>query len=637
MKTIIHFLISMVLSIMPLTIYGQAPVITENLFYYTPDMKVYIEEVPDRFMIKKEPNISKSELESIIYSLLEKAECVWFNSDICTIITNENEVVNALETLILNDVIVSARRIYITRNDKLRKIKDPLYLGITDQIVLKFKDNVDKSLQNKIIESYDLNLLKQNEIYGLYSISKNTDLLTVSNLLYETGLFEYAHPEFICKVSFFDNDAYYPNDPYFQYQVTLHNTGQIFNGHSGTADADIDAPEAWNLIMGNESVVIAVIDKGVTSDHPDLPDTRQVRLNDSNFGDGDPDDPSPTGNNNHGNACAGVIAATINNNEGIAGIAPLCKIMPIRIVDNNSMTEVADAIRFAVDNGAKVISNSWGYNTTDNISSNIVNAISYATSHGSVVLFAAGNTAKHVGGDNGYVCFPANQTISGKLSVGASDRYDQQSDYSPSSTYIDIVAPSHRAYPYDGNNYAGILGENLDMWSLDIPGNNGYNPWASDLDPYFTTGETLPNSGTNYLSYTGHFGGTSHACPVVAGVTGLILSLSQNLTPQMVCSILKASADKVGGYTYVDGRCDQMGYGRVNAKNAVWLACDTTHFINTAVTGLTQITGCDIYMKDDCVINNGFLKVRARNSVIIDGQFYVFPGSKLDIKRYTDF
>ncbi len=95
-------------------------------------------------------------------------------------------------------------------------------------------------------------------------------------------------------------------------QITCHNVGQEFNdGHTGTTDADIDAPEAWNITRGNEDIIIAVLDEGVTPDHPDLPNARQLRLNGSNFAapydQSNPNDPSPIGNGNHGNACAGVF------------------------------------------------------------------------------------------------------------------------------------------------------------------------------------------------------------------------------------------------------------------------------------------------------------------------------------------
>lgn len=645
MKRISH-LLSIALFLATGTLCGnaQTPEGKEGLFYYSSDQKIYIEEVPGKLIVKKEPHVSKDEVEIIITSYLEEGAIDWFNEDACVIKTDIEIVDGVIDYLISRDEIISARHLYMSTVDieyyKRHPSEELLSLGLTDQLVLKFKNGVEGSVQSDIINEYGLRLLKKNEIYEMYTVSKSENVLAVSNKLFETGLFSFVQPEWICKISFFDNNAFYPNDPYFQYQVTLHNTGQTFNGHSGYVDADIDAPEAWALTMGRDDIVVAVIDEGVTSNHPDLPNTRQVRLEGSNFGSGDPDDPSPTGNHGHGNACAGVIAATSNNGEGVAGIAPLCKIMPIRTDENTSLSDMADAILFAVNNGARVLSNSWGYNTQVNISSSLVNAITNATNsdNNCVVLFAAGNTAGHAGSDNGYVCFPANQSINGKLTVGASDRYDYQSDYSPSSSLIDIVAPSHRAHTYDGYAYPVIYGENMDMWSIDIPGNYGYNPWPLDQGTFFFEGETLPATGTNYLSYTGHFGGTSHACPVAAGVAALVLSMNPELTSQMVSAILKASADKVGGYTYVNGRCDEMGYGRVNAYNAVQMSCDTTFFVNTAVVGGSrEVQGCDIYIKNSGVTNNGYLKVRAKNSVTIDGIFQIRSGSKLEIRHYSDY
>lgn len=283
--------------------------------------------------------------------------------------------------------------------------------------------------------------------------------------------------------------------------------------------------------------------------------------------------PSPTGNGNHGNACAGVIAATMNNNQGIAGIAPECRIMPIRLPDNFDPDVVADAIEFAVNNGANILSNSWGYLTADqNAHPVIVTAINYALNNNRVVIFSAGNNARHYScNDNGFVAFPANVNIPGVITVGASDRNDNQADYSPTSSLIDIVAPSHKAYPPEAYSpyCGGISGETFEMWSIDIPDNTGYNPWPADGTHPPTTGEILPNTGTNYRSYTGRFGGTSHSSPVVAGVAALILSVNPDLSYIDVFNILTSTADKVGGFTYSNGRCNQMGYGRVNAYDAV--------------------------------------------------------------------
>lgn len=641
-KNIHRLLIALTTVLLSEVLYAQTPSNGEQLFYYSFDKKVLIEEVPGRFMIKKKSDVSKEGLESIVQSYLENTVFDWFNSDICTVSTDNQLVERTIKLLIYEDAVLSARHVYNTSAGKKyyndHPWGEPLALGLIDQIVLKYKEGVEQSVKDNLKKAFGLTEYEKNELFEIYLAPKDADILGLSLELYETGYFVYAYPELISRSTFYDEWAVYPNDPYFQYQVTLHNTGQLFNGHYGLVDADIDAPEAWALTMGSEEVIVAVIDDGVTSNHPDLPNTRQVRLNGSNFGSGNSNDPSPIGNNNHGNACAGVIAATANNGEGIAGIASLCKIMPVRI-ENAPPHDRALAIHFAANNGAKILSNSWGYNDSDSLLYPcIISAIQSAVTKGCLVLFAAGNTAHHTNATNvddpGYVCFPANNPICGMLSVGASDRYDHQSDYSPTGTRIDIVAPSQRAKPKD--NYTGIEGENMDMWTIDIPGIYGYNPWNSDQGSLFSSGETLPTSGTNHLSYTGHFGGTSHSCAVVSGVAALLLSMNPNLTPQDLCSILKTTADKTGGYTYVNGRCNEMGYGRVNAKNAVWMVCDTTKVVGQPihyVNGIEEYHGCDVYIKDVQVnSNNAVLKIRARNNAIIDGVLFINTGSVLDIK-----
>ncbi len=296
-------------------------------------------------------------------------------------------------------------------------------------------------------------------------------------------------------------------------------------------------------------------------------------------------DPSPTGNGNHGNACAGIIAATMDNNEGIAGIAPNCRIMPVRIPFGSVPASVyANAIDFAWQNGAAILSNSWGYNSTNpNFFPVIVTAIQNAVNNGrgglgSVVVFASGNTANHVAGNNGNVTFPGNVIVANVITVGASDRFDQQANYSgtsnpasPNNQIIDVVAPSHRAC------CSQIAGEDFEIWSIDIPGNTGYNPQpAGSCSP----GSQLSNNGANFLNYTGRMGGTSDATPLVAGIAALVLSVSPNLSASAVFDIITCSASDVGGYVYTGGFSNEMGNGRVNAFDALMASCIPNYTID---------------------------------------------------------
>ena len=443
----------------------------------------------------------------------------------------------------------------------------------TNELVLKYKDNMSAELIHNIEVEFGLSIVQKNSIYNLYTCKQ--DALSLSNKIYEKGIVEFCTPNFITKTQNYS----YPNDTYFNKQWYLHNTGQGTNDNKTTTpDADIDALEAWQITKGSPNVIVAVIDEGITNDHPDLPLTRQVRLPGSNFayqydGSNNPNDPSPTlsyySGNNHGNACAGIIAATQGNNEGITGIAPLCKIMPIKIPFGNAPANIyADAITFAVNNNADILSNSWGYNSNNpNLIPVIVSAINNAVSKGKLVVFAAGNTADKEHNNNGFVTFPACSNISDLVVVGASDRNNKQANYSPKSSLIDIAAPSHTAYN------SQINGESFNIWTIDIPGAQfGYNNWRDDANGLPAVGEILPNYGGNNTAYTGRMGGTSAACPQVAAVLALIKSIDPNITSKQALKILFTSADKVGKYNYYKGHSSELGYGKLNAYTAVRMA-----------------------------------------------------------------
>lgn len=466
-------------------------------------------------------------------------------------------------------------------------------LYYTNEVVLKIKESTLSSKGSFEAEAFGLTLVKATPFYQLYTT--DSDALQVSKTIYESGKVEFCTPNFIANVEQFD---YYPNDAYFNQQWYLHNTGQGTNdGKSTTPNADIDAPQAWDISKGSPNVVVAIIDEGVTSNHPDLPNTRQLRLNGSNFayfadGTNNPNDPSPTVStslgNNHGNACAGLVAATQDNNEGITGVAPLSRIMPIKIPFGNYPASIyADALLFGVVNGADILSNSWGYNTSNpNFQPIIVSAISYALSNQRLVVFAAGNTANRIAGNQGFVGFPANANLDNLITVSASDRNNRQANYSPNGTSLTVSAPSHTAY------HSQIAGESFNIWTIDIPGTNyGYNTWRDAWSILPPIGEASPHWGPNAGAYTGRMGGTSAATPIVAGVLALMKSVNPFLTLTQYRIILENTSDKVGLYNYnwnpaLAGHSLQLGHGKVNAYRAV-----------ERVQSITSPT-LDLYVKD---------------------------------------
>lgn len=573
----------------------------DQRFYYAYNEKIYLNELDNKLIVRyKHSKKSDKGQISLTVELAEK-QFEWKDDSTCIITLAASEKIRFKEKIHKQTDVKTCNPVYA--------ISTGLEMGVTDEIVVRFHDNVTQKDIVNLHKKLRVEVVKTTDIYQLIKIPAGSDALEIANQYQESGLTRFSHPNFICEVEHYQ---VFPNDPYFVNQFSLYNTGQVFtDGHAGTPDADIDAPEAWSITQGNNSIVVAVIDEGVTPNHPDLPNVRQVRLNGSNFGaNGHPNDPSPTGDENHGNACAGIIAATQGNNEGITGIAPNCRIMPIRVTfwpNSSTPQQFAAAINFARNNGAHIISNSWGYGPQNpNFLPVIRDAIIAATTQGRdglgcVVVFAAGNNPVN----NGSVHFPANVDVAGVLTVGASDRDDLKAFYSPlgnpaspNNQLLDIVAPSHRAYSWQ------IAGETGECWSLDIPGNPGYNPVKNtDGGALPVVGTLLPNAGVNFLSYTGRFGGTSYSCPQVAGVAALMLSINPNLTQQQIFNILTATADRVGGYVYTNGRSNELGFGRLNACRAVTQAVATLPISGTSTVCTSNATFTINNLPAGCTVN----------------------------------
>jgi serine protease len=252
-------------------------------------------------------------------------------------------------------------------------------------------------------------------------------------------------------------------DPYFSgYGWNLDNTGSNAYGQYAVAGSDVDAPEGWDAGAG-AGMIIAVVDTGYDSDHPDLVGALWTNPAEPcgsvdvdgngkagdchgwNFTNGTPDVDNGT-YGSHGTSVAGVAAARAGNGAGNAGVAPEVTIMPLVIGsgDRVDMNLGAEAIRYAVDHGADVITASWGGGANAADLANLRSAIRYAGDNGVLVVAAAGNDSAN---RDHSLMYPASLDEPGLVTVGNSNAADRMSG---SSAYgeltVDLFAPGELVF-----------------------------------------------------------------------------------------------------------------------------------------------------------------------------------------------
>ena len=317
----------------------------------------------------------------------------------------------------------------------------------------------------------------------------------------QTGVV-YASPDYYAGFgSAYESRDTLPDDTYFDDQWGLHNTGQA----GGTVDADIDAPEAWDITTGSSSVIIAILDTGIDLDHPDLAGNLMTGYDIFN------DDDDPQDDNGHGTHVAGIAGAIGNNFEGISGACWNCTLMPVKVLGVDGYgpySQIVLGIEYAANNGADVINLSLGSET---FSPSLQDAVNYAHGLGCVVVGASGNFNRE---DPFY---PA--ACDNVLGVAALDRNDMKYTLSGYGDWVDLAAPG-----------VSIMST---VW------NDTYASWS----------------------------GTSMAAPFVSGVAGLLFSANPGWTNSLVEAQMIRLADDVDGVN--PGYAGKLGSGRVNAYNGL--------------------------------------------------------------------
>jgi thermitase len=368
-------------------------------------------------------------------------------------------------------------------------------------------------------------------IYKITFKEKDVDILSLCQRYQEDQEnVEYAEPNYLTTT------FYVPNDPRYTEQWAHQNT---------------NAALGWDIERGNSDRTIAIVDTGIDYNHEDLAaniwqdeqsnpgkdfvdiDTERYKNNGYQLVTGEDytevdDDPSDY--NGHGTHCAGIAGAVGNNNVGVVGVCHGCRVMPVRagfsiihptygevgLLEND---DIANAINYATNSGADIVSMSFGGDRPSQLQKDIIN---YAFSNGVVLIGAAGNS------DENEKIYPA--AYENVIAVVATAQDDSKALYSNYGYWVDVAAPGG-----DRSKDTMIL---------------------STVPKIGTLGDS---SGYRFLQ------GTSMACPYVAGLVGLVLSSHPEFIQEEIRSILRSTSDSVG----IEGFDKYTGYGRVNVKAAL--------------------------------------------------------------------
>lgn len=394
-----------------------------------------------------------------------------------------------------------------------------------------------------------------------------------------------------------------PSDEFFHLQWHLNNTGQT----EGTDDADIDALEAWSTSTGS-SILFGMFDDSCDVDHEDLVDNyigigQDVVV--PFFDDGNKDPRPKFFFDAHGTAVMGLAVAAANS-VGVRGVAYDAKFTASRgLLNFPTDDEIASAFTFALEQNVDVHINSWG--PIGRFPDPPILADAFETAfregrdpdgpggiapRGMVIVFAAGNG--NAQNDIGF----AISSLPSVIAVGATTFDDLRSGFSNFGNQLSVMAPG------GGDPSFGITTTDTEDGIDKVA--QGYNVGGTAVDPEsgFQFGPDIDPDG----GYTGFFGGTSAACPIVAGVAGLVLSANPELTATDVRIILEHTTDQINPveaqYGEVTSRSFKYGYGRVNANKAVLAAVDavsnggltwpgTPADLNVDTTVLTWIAGAE--------------------------------------------
>lgn len=428
------------------------------------------------------------------------------------------------------------------------------------EVIVKFRNIGDEEVA-RTLSSVGITVLKQFDQLGVYKCSiGGKDVSQAIKECQADPNVVYAEPNYIYKR--FD----VPNDPQFSelYGMTI-----------------TDSPAAWDIQKGSKSVIVGVVDTGVDWDHEDLDDNMWINtaeipnnnIDDDNngfvddihgwdFASGDND---PNDDNDHGTHVSGTIGAVGNNNKGVVGVNWQVSIMALKFLGANGSGSLDDAIGcilYGVNNGAKVLSNSWG---GGGFAQSLEDAIKFANDNGVLFVAAAGNDSRN---NDSFPSYPANYEVPNIISVAASTSSDNLASFSNSGrNTVHLAAP----------------GQNIRSTTR----NNTYNT----------------------------FSGTSMATPHVSGAAALTWAQFPELSMGQIRNRVLGGIDRVSNFSDVT-----LTGGRLNVNNSLStnpIIANTTRLQNTLDETGPYVVEADIL--DDGSIQSASLtyQVTGQESVTI--------------------
>lgn len=494
-------------------------------FYYMGDKEMKPRADYSRIVICFDSNSDLSEISSEIQSsfqnLKKETQYDEYHATVFqnTANLNKGEVKRLLKDLQRYTSVKSVTPYYIM---------DASSLFFFDLLNYKAKATTSKEQVQKLLDKHQVEWLEKYESpypggISIARVAKGKSIFKIARKLNASGLFEYVYPMSNRTVS----EDYTPNDPEYIDQWHLKQDN----------DADIDAPEAWDLTTGNSNLVIAIQElDGFDLTHPDLspnivqPYNAFLDVNDAQYLDNA---------HTHGTRVMGCSNAVGNNNLGVTGVAFNLKVMPIILTDASSNNVNSITLQRAADhiiaNGNVVcINNSWSGSSPDAAEDDQFQRM-INLSRGGLGAVVVGSTGNY---SNQQIRYPA--CYKNVVGVGRTTQADFRYSSSNWHDSVDVSAPG-----------SSIL-------TTDIVGAIG------------ATGDYTTASGTSFST------------PITAGVIGLMASINASLTGKELKDYIEQSCEKVGNYPYYphvgrpNGIWDsELGYGRVNALHALLLADDS--------------------------------------------------------------